>query len=160
MKTKIGFMKGVLAIAMALILTTGVVYADGGSTDVYAKGSTYTPAGDYVVQSTNDIFHFQGEVYEVFNVYYDDPAMNLKIAVNPGDKCSSFIAFTNDYTVFYKCGKQGFGVRKIMFANPEAQKRFDCVEYQKQTVLRKQHKIEKKDAVSIIASFLPGMQTA
>jgi hypothetical protein len=160
MKTKIGFMTGVLAIAMALILTTGVVYADGGSTDVYAKGSTYTPAGDYVVQSTNDVYHFQGEVYEVYKVYYDDPAMNMNIAVNTGEKCKSFIVYTSDYTVFYNCGKNGFGVRKIMFASPEAQKRFDCVEFQKQTVLRKQNKIEKKDAVSIIAAFLPGMQTA
>jgi hypothetical protein len=160
MKTKIGFISGMLTIAMALVMTTGTVYADGGTTDVYATGATYTSAGDYVVRTTSDVYHFQGEEYEVYKVYYDDPSMNVNIAVNKGGKCNSFIAFAKDYTVFYDCTKDGFGVRRIMFASPEAQKEFDCIQYQKQTVLRKQRKIEKKDAVTTIAAFLPSMHTS
>ena len=160
MKTKVSFISGMLTIAVALVMTTGTVYADGGSADVYAKGATNTPAGDYVVRATNDVYHFQGEEYEVYKVYYDDPSMNMNIAVKKGRKCQSFIAYTNDYTVFYDCNKNGFGARKIMFASPDIRNKFDCVQYQKQTVLREQNKIEKKEAVDLIAAFLPGMQTA
>ncbi len=160
MKTKIGFISGMLTIATALVMTTGTVHADGVATDVYATGATFTPAGNYVVQTTNDVYHFQGNTYEVYKVYYDDPSMNVNIAVNNGEKCKSFIAFTRDYTIFYDCTKDGFGARRIMFASPDAKKSFDCEEFQKQTVLRKQRKIEKKDAVTTIATFLPGMQTS
>lgn len=160
MKTKVSFISRMMTIAMALVMTTGLVFADGEITDVYTKGTTNTPAGDFVVRTTNDVFHFQGTVYEVYKVYYDNPAMNMKIAVNTDGKCKSFIAYTKDYTLFYDCNKHGFGVRKVMFTNPEAHERFDHIEYQHQTVLRKNRKIEKKDAVELIAAFLPGMQTA
>lgn len=160
MKTKVSLFTKMMTIAMALVMTTGMVFADGEITDVYTTGKTNTPAGDFVVRTTNDVFHFQGTEYEVYKVYYDDPAMNLKIAVNAEGKCKSFIAYTNDYTLFYDCNKYGFGVRKVMFTNPDAQKRFDPKEYQQQSVLRKERKIEKKDAVELIAAFLPGMQTS
>jgi len=160
MKTKVSFISGLLTIAMAFVMTTGTVYADGGTTEVYAKGVTNTPAGDYVVRATNDLYHFQGEEYEVYKVYYDDPSMNMNIAVKKGKRCQSFIAYTNDYTVFYDCDTNGFGARKIMFANPDARNKFDSVQYQKQTVLREQSRIEKKDAVDLIAISLPGMHSA
>jgi hypothetical protein len=159
MKTKVNFITRMMTVAMALVMTTGLAFADGEITDVYTTGKTNTPAGDFVVRTTNDVFHFQGTEYEVFKVYYDDPSMNMNIAVNAEGKCKSFIAYTKDYTLFYDCNRYGFGVRKVMFTNPEAQKRFDASEYQQQSVLRKQHKIEKKDAVELIAAFLPGMQT-
>jgi hypothetical protein len=158
MKTKVSFITRMMTIALALVMTTGMVFADGEITDVFATGSTNTPAGDFVVRTTNDVFHYQGAVYEVYKVYYDDPAMNMKIAVNAEGKCKSFIAYTKEYTLFYDCSKHGFGVRKVLFSNPEAHKKFDPIEYQHQTVLRKNRKIEKKDAVELIAAFLPGMQ--
>ncbi len=160
MKTKVSFISGMLTIAMALVMTTGTVYADGGTTDVYAKGATNTPAGDYVVRATNDVYHFQGEEYEVYKVYYDEPSMNMNIAVKKGKRCQSFVAYTNDYTVFFNCDKNGFGARKIMFGNPETQNNFDFVQYQKQTVLSEQNKIEKKEAIDLIATSLPGMHSA
>ncbi len=159
MKTKVGFITRMVTVAMALVLTTGLVFADGEITDVYTSGTSTSAAGDFVVRTTNDIFYFQGAEYDVYKVYYDDPSMNMKIAVNKEGKCNSFIAYTNEYTLFYDCNKYGFGVRKVMFSNPEAHKHFDHNEYKKQTVLRKERKIEKKEAVELIAAFLPGLQT-
>ncbi len=159
MKTKKGYISGVLVIATALVLTSGAIYAEGDIAEVYATGSTITSAGDFVVQSTDKFYHFQGEKYELYKVYYEDSAMNLSIAVNPGRKCKSFIAFANDYTAFYECDRNGFGIRKIIFTSQDAQKRFDTGEYQKQTVLSEQVKIDKKDAVTTIAEFLPKMQS-
>jgi hypothetical protein len=159
MKTKVSFISRMVTMAVILAMTTAVAFADGEITDVYTTGTSNSPAGDFVVRTTNDIFHFQGLEYEVFKVYYDDPSMNMKIAVNTDGKCKSFIAYTTEYTLFYNCNRDGFGVRKIMFSNPQAHKKFDVEEYKQQTVLKKQRKIEKKEAIEIIAAFLPGMQT-
>ena len=160
MKTKVRFLSRMMTMAVALVMTTAVVFADGEITDVFATGTSNSAAGDFVVRTTSDVFHFQGVEYEVYKVYYDDPSMNMKIAVNADGKCKSFVAYASDYTLFYSCNKDGFGVRKIMFSNPEAHKRFDKLEYKQQTVLSKKRKIEKKDAIEIIAAFLPSMQSA
>lgn len=159
MKTKLRFFSRMITMAVALVMTTAVVFADGEITDLFTTGTSNSPAGDFVVRTTSDVFHFQGDEYEVYKVYYDDPSMNMKIAVNADGKCKSFIAYTTDYTLFYNCNRDGFGVRKIMFSNPDAHKKFDVEAYRQQTVLRKQRKIEKKEAIEMIAAFLPGMQT-
>ncbi len=159
MKTKVSFISRFVALFAVCIMTASVAFADGETTDVYTTGKTNSPAGDFVVRTTNDVFYFQGQEYEVYKVYYDNPAMNLKIAVNKDGKCKSFIAYTNEYTMFYRCSKEGFGVRKVMFSNPDAHKTFDPQEYQEQSILSKTRKIEKKDAIELIAAFLPSMQT-
>ena len=158
MKTKVSFFTKVMTFAIAIAMTSTAVFADGEATDEYATGTTNTPAGDFVVRATSDVFHFQGEEYEVYKVYYDDPSMNLQIAVKGEGKCKSLIAYTDDYTLFYECNKDGFGVRKVMFSNPEAHKLFDESEFQHQTVLNKKRRIEKKHAIELIAGFLPGMR--
>ena len=160
MKTQVSIFSKMTAIAFALVLTTSVAFADGETTDLYMTGTSTTEAGDFVVRTTNDVFYFQGNEYEVFNVYYDDPAMNLKIAVNKDGKCKSFVAYTSDYLMFYDCTKDGFGVRKVMFTNPEAKEAFDPKAYKEQMILNKKRKIEKKQAIGLIACFLPGMKTA
>lgn len=160
MKTKVSFITRTIAMAIALVSTTAVAFADGEITDVYSTGSTSTPAGDYVVRTTNDVFYFQGEVYDVYKVYYDDPSMNLKIAVNQDGKCKSFIAYSTDYTLFYKCTKDGFGVRRVLFSNPEAHERFNALEYSQQSVLTKQRRVNMREAIDMIAAFVPVLQTA
>lgn len=159
MKTKVNFITRFLTVAIALVMTSTIVLADGGTTDLYTSGTSNSEAGNFVVRTTNDVFHFQGREYEVYKVFYDNPAMNLKIAVNTNGKCKSFIAYTKEYTMFYDCTKNGFGVRKVMFSNPEAHKTFDHEKYHDQTILSSKRRIEKKQAVELIACFLPGMQT-
>ena len=66
MKTKVSFFQKALATAIALLVVSTFAFADGETTEVFLTGSTNTPAGDYVVQTTSDIFHFQGREYEVF----------------------------------------------------------------------------------------------
>lgn len=160
MKTKVSLISRLVMMAVALLMTTTIVLADGETTDMYTSGTSISEAGNFVVRTTNDIFHFQGQEYEVYKVYYDNPAMNLKIAVNAEGKCKSFIAYTKEYTMFYDCTKNGFGVRKVMFSNPDAHKAFNHEKFQEQTVLRSKRRIDKKQAVELIACFLPGMQTA
>jgi hypothetical protein len=148
------------AIVFALVMTTTVAFADGEATDVLMTGRSNTFAGDFVIHTTSDVFHYQGMEYEVYKVYYDDPSMNLKIAVNKEGKCKSFVAYTTDYLMFYNCTKDGFGVRKVMFTSPDAKDTFDPEAYKDQMILSKKRKIEKKRAIGLIAAFLPGMKSA
>ena len=155
---KISLFKRVTTIVISLCLSTTFAFADGETTEVFLSGTSNTPAGDYVVQTTSDIFHFQGSEYEVYRVYYDDPEMNMKIAVNTDGKCTSFVAFNGEFMFFYNCNKHGFGVRKVMFSNPWVKDAFDAQQFHDQTVLMKKKRVEKKQAVGLIASYVPQMK--
>ena len=145
-------------IVVALCVTTSFALADGEITEVYLTGTSTSLAGDFVVQTTSDLFHFQGREYEVYRVYYDDPAMNMNIAVNIEGKCTSFVAFNGEFMFFYNCNKHGFGVRKVLFSNPWAKDVFDPQQYHDQTVLMKDKKVEKKQAVGLIAAYVPQLK--
>ena len=155
---KVSLFKRVTTIVISLCLSTTFAFADGETTEVFLSGTSNTPAGDYVVQTTSDIFHFQGSEYEVYRVYYDDPEMNMKIAVNTDGKCTSFVAFNGEFMFFYNCNKHGFGVRKVMFSNPWVKDAFDARQFHDQTVLMKKKRVEKKQAVGLIASYVPQMK--
>jgi hypothetical protein len=155
---KVSLFKRVMTIVVALCVSATFVFADGETTEVFLTGTSNSSAGDFVVQTTNDMFHFQGREYEVFRVYYDDPDMNMKIAVNTVGKCTSFVAFNGEFMFFYNCNKHGFGVRKVMFSNPWAKDEFDAQQFHDQTVLMKQRKVEKKQAVGLIAAYVPQLK--
>lgn len=158
MKTKVSSIRKLAAIAVALFFSAIMAFADGEITEVYLTGTSHSSAGDFVVQTTEDIFHYQGMQFEVYKVFYDDPEMNMKIAVNRDGRCTSFAAYSNEFIFFYNCNRDGFGVRRVMFSNPWAKDQFDCREYHDQSVLLKQRRIEKKDAVGLIAAYVPQLR--
>lgn len=158
MKSKVNYLKKFAAAAVALLFVASALFADGETTEVYLTGATNTDAGDYVVAGTDDVYHFQGQEFTVYNVYYDDPSHNMKIAVSKADECSSFIAYTNGYWFMYNCTRDGFGVRKAMFNSAAVRDGFDSREYHDQSVLVKTRKIEQEQAVGLIASYLPKLQ--
>lgn len=158
MKSKVNFLKRFAAAAVAFLFVTSALFADGETSEVYLSGPTNTAAGDYVVTGTDDVYHFQGQEFAVYNVYYDNPSHNMKIAVNTNGECNSFIAYTGGYWFMYNCTKEGFGVRKAMFNSPAVRDGFDANEYHDQTVLVKERKIEQDKAVGLIAAYLPRLQ--
>jgi hypothetical protein len=147
-----------MTLLISLLVSTTFAFADGETAEVFLTGTSNSAAGDYVVQTTNDLFHFQGREYEVYRVYYDDPEMNMKIAVNNEGKCTSFVAFNGEFMFFYNCNKHGFGVRKVMFSNPWTKDDFNAQQFHDQSVLMKERKIEKKQAVGLIASYVPQLK--
>lgn len=156
MNKKVGLFKRVMTIVVALFVSATFAFADGETTEVFLSGTSNSSAGDFVVQSTNDMFHYQGSEYEVYRVYYDDPEMN--IAVNAEGKCTSFVAFNGEFMFFYNCNKHGFGVRKVMFSNPWVKDEFNAQQYHDQSVLMKERKVEKKQAVGLIAAYVPQLR--
>jgi hypothetical protein len=158
MKSKVNVLKRLALSFVAILFVSTTVFADGETTEVYLTGATNTAAGDYVVTGTDDVYHFQGQEFAVYNVYYDDPSHNMKIAVNTNGECDSFIAYTGGYWFMYNCTKDGFGVRKAMFNSPAVRDGFDSDEYHDQTVLVKTRKIEQDQAVGLIAAYLPKLQ--
>ena len=158
MKTTVNYLKRFAAVTLALLFVSTAVFADGEASEIYMSGTTNTAAGDFVVTGTDDVYHFQGEEYSVYNVYYDNPKHNMKIAVLNEGNCKSYIAYTNNYWFRYNCTKDGFGVRKAMFNSPVIRDGFSADEYQNQSVLVKTRKIEKDQAVGLIAAYLPKLQ--
>jgi hypothetical protein len=160
MKTTVKMITKITAVAVMLTITSFSLFAKGDKDPVYTEGTTISPAGDYVVKATDDAYYFQGKAYEVYDVLYEDSFMDMKIAVNHESDCQSFIAYSDNFMVFYKCDEGGFGVRRILFTNNETREGFDSEKYQEQLVLKKQQRIFKKKAIELIASNLPSMQTA
>jgi hypothetical protein len=158
MKTTYNYLKRFAAVALSLLFVSAAVFAAGEASEVYLTGTTNTAAGDFVVTGTDDVYHFQGDQYTVYNVYYDNPQHNMKIAVLEEGSCKSYIAFTNEYWFNYNCTREGFGVRKAMFTSPAVRDGFSAEEYQDQTILVKSRKIEKDQAVGLIAAYLPKLQ--
>lgn len=158
MKSKVNFLKRFAVAAVAFLFVSSAVFADGETNEVYLTGATNTAAGDYVVTGTDDVYHYQGQEFNVYNVYYDDPSHNMKIAVNANGECNSFIAYTGGYWFMYNCTNDGFGVRKSMFTSAAVRDGFDSREYQSQSVLVKKRKIEQDQAVGLIAAYLPKLQ--
>ena len=158
MKSTVSYLRRFAAAAVALLFVTSALFADGETNEVYLTGATNTAAGDYVVTGTDDVYHFQGQEFAVYNVYYDNPSNNMKIAVSDTEDCKSYIAFTDGYWFMYNCTKEGFGVRKAMFNSAAVRDGFDAREYHDQTILVKTRKIEKDQAVGLIAAYLPKLQ--
>ena len=158
MKSKANFFKRIAVAAVALLFVSSAMFADGETNEVYLTGASNTAAGDYVVTGTDDLYHYQGQEFAVYNVYYDDPSHNMQIAVNTNGECNSFIAYTGGYWFMYNCTKDGFGVRKSMFTSAAVRDGFDSREYQSQSVLVKTRKIEQDQAVGLIAAYLPKLQ--
>ena len=158
MKNTANYLKRFAALTLAFLFVSVAVFADGETSEVYLSGSTNTAAGDFVVTGTDDVYHFQGQEFKVYNVYYDDPSHNMKIAVANEENCKSYIAYANGYWFMYNCTKEGFGVRKSMFKSANIRDGFDANEFHDQTILVKERKIEKDQAVGLIASYLPKLQ--
>ena len=159
MKTTVNYLKRFAAVTLALLFVSTAVFADGEASEIYMSGTTNTAAGDFVVTGTDDVYHFQGEEYSVYNVYYDNPKHNMKIAVLDEGDCKSYIAFTDGYWFMYNCTKEGFGVRKAMFNSAAVRDGFDARQYSHQTVLVKKKSIERDQAVGLIAAYLPKLQS-
>lgn len=158
MKTTINNLKRFAAVALSLLFVSTAVFADGEASEVYLSGTTNTAAGDFVVTGTDDVYHFQGDEYKVYNVYYDNPQNNMKIAVLNEGNCKTYIAYTDSYWFKYNCTRDGFGVRKAMFNSASVRDGFDSKAYHNQSVLVKTRKIEKDQAVGLIAAYLPKLQ--
>jgi hypothetical protein len=131
-------------MVVALCVFSTFAFADGETSEVYLTGTSNSSAGDFVVQTTSDMFHYMGREYEVFRVYYDDPGMNMKIAVNNEGPCTSFVAFNGEFMFFLQLQQAWFGVRKVMFSNPWAKDVFDPQQYHDQSVLMKEKKVERR----------------
>ena len=101
MKATINNLKRFAAVALSILFVSTAVFAAGEASEVYLSGTTNTAAGDFVVTGTDDVYHFQGDEYKVYNVYYDNPAHNMKIAVLDEGNGKSYIAYTDSYWFKY-----------------------------------------------------------
>lgn len=137
-----------LTACLILLFSIGVLFADTGEPRI-ANGITYS-AGNYEIYFLEEIYYFNGNEYEVYSVKYDSSNVDFKIAVYK----KNFIAFNEDFTMFYKKDKNGFGIRKVWFTNPSAILKYDPRKYQRQTIIGSQF-VDLHTALKLIAVYLP-----
>ena len=82
----------------------------------------------------------------------------MKIAVKDVNKCKTFLAYTDNFWLKYKCSRDGFGVRKVMFDSPSSRDQFDPLAYSRQVILQKEKLSSKIEAVDLMASFVPKLK--
>jgi hypothetical protein len=144
-----------MILLASLMAVSPMLFADGSAAEIYLEGTTETPAGDYVVLSTEEVYYYNGNTYDVYLVQYENLNSNLKIAVHTGDDCNSFIASNGQFTFFYSCDENGFGIRRVMFRNPQVKEYFSPEQFHCQSVLCKKRRINRPTAVETVASFVP-----
>jgi hypothetical protein len=146
--------KSMMIIAL-LMAVSPMLFADGSTAAVYLTGTTGSPAGDYVVLSTEEVYFYNGNEYDVYLVQYENLIDDLKLAVHAGDDCNSFIATNGQFTFFYSCDDDGFGIRRVMFSNPQVQRSFSPEQFHCQSVICKKRRINRPTAVETVACFVP-----
>lgn len=151
-------MKSLALLSLSFFFVSATLFAEGEANEVYLSGKSLTNAGDFVVTASEEVYHFQGNEYQVYDVYYDNPMHNMKIAVLEEGPCRSYIAYTDNYWFRYGCTKDGFGIRQALFNSAAVRDGFDAEEYHDQTVMLKKRRIERDEAVGLIAAYMPRLQ--
>ena len=144
-----------MMLIVSLLAVSPLLFADGSTAAVYLTGTTESPAGDYVVLNTDQLYYYNGHTYDVYLVQYENLKSDLKIAVHTGDDCNSFIASNGQFTFFYSCDENGFGLRKVMFRNPQVKEYFSPEQFRCQSVLCKKRRVSRPMAVETVACFVP-----
>ncbi|MGM0475290.1 MAG: hypothetical protein ACQERV_14190 [Bacteroidota bacterium] len=145
------------AITLFFAATLSLAAGSGGGGEVFLSGSTNTSSGEFVVTSTDKVYHYMGDTYEVYTVEYDNQQSVLHVAVKNGSDCDSFIMYNDHYWFLYECTRDGFGLRRVMFASKKAKDNFelDGHEFHKQSIMVGDTQIEKEEAVRLIAVHFP-----
>jgi hypothetical protein len=157
MKTGTSRLGKLMMLITSLLVVSPLLFAEGSATEIYLKGTTNTTAGEFVVLNTDDVFYFQGKVYQVYQVKYDDSSKDMIIAVNVDGECNSFVASNGQFIFFYGCDKDGFGIRKVMFNNPWVQNEFNPQKFRCQSVLCKKRRVDQRMAIETVAAFVPDL---
>lgn len=155
MKSLTNRWKRSMILLVSLMALSPLLFADGSTAAVYLTGTTESPAGDYVVLNTEEVYYYNGNSYDVYLVQYEKLYSDFKIAVHTGDNCNSFIATNGEFTFFYSCDENGFGIRRVMFRNPQVQEYFSPEQFRCQSVLCRKRRVNRPMAVETVACFVP-----
>jgi hypothetical protein len=155
MKTFTNRLGRTMMLIASLMAVSPQLFADGSTAAVYLTGTTESPAGDYVVLNTEELYYYNGNTYDVYLVQYENLNSDLKIAVHTGKECNSFIATNGKFTFFYSCDENGFGIRRVMFNNPLVKESFSPEQFHCQSVICKKRRINRPTAVETVACFVP-----
>lgn len=158
MKTNAKLIRRISLVTFSLVFVSATMFAEGDVREAYLTGTSNTAAGDYVITATEDVYHFNGDEFQVYEVYYDNPSHNMKIAIPNDEKCHSLIALSEGTWFIYHCTKEGFGVRKALFSSTALRDQYNANEYQDQTILVKTKKIDKDEALGLVAAYLPRLK--
>lgn len=144
-----------MILLASLMAVSPLLLAGRNAAAVYLTGTTGSPAGEYVVLSTVEVYYYNGNTYDIYLVQYENLKSDVNIAVHMGDNYNSFIASNGQFTFFCGCDENGSGIRRVMFRNPEVQEFFSPEQFRCQSVLCKKRAVNRLMAVETVACFVP-----
>ena len=126
---------------------------------VVAEGKSYSPLGDYKVQTTDNPIQMKGEDCKAYVISYENSPMEVTVIVCKEKNCKKYVVLSDKLSVQYVCNPHYFGVERLdKSLEKEGLKTDDAglnrVEYFHQKVLGP-GQMPELDATRTIAAFFP-----
>ncbi len=145
-----------------MIFAALLTVAFGGasfSRDFVAEGKTFSPLGDYRIETSDTPLTINGNVFKTFVISYQNTPLELKVAVTREHGGKKYIVISDELNVQYVCNADYFGVERLDKAYAKegyvtSDLNLDKNEYFHQKVLTSGQGCEL-DNTRLIASYFP-----
>jgi hypothetical protein len=102
-------MKRVLLFSLLILTISLSAFADA----VVASGKTFTPVGDYKIETADKPFVLDGRELKTFIISYENSPMKVTVAIDKTKKCANYLVMSDKLSVQYVCNSSFFGVEKV-----------------------------------------------
>lgn len=126
---------------------------------VVAKGQTFSPLGNYKIETVDNPVAMKGNDCEAYKISYENTPMEVTLIVCKEQKCKRYVVLSDKLSVQYVCNPVYFGVERLDKSfEKEGYKTVDEFlnreEYFHQKVLGPGQQLEI-DAAKLIAAYFP-----
>jgi hypothetical protein len=145
---------------MILASVLALVYCSASfAGKVVAEGPTFTPLGNYKIETADNPVLVKGEDCKAFVISYANTPMEVTVAICRERDCKKYIVISDKLSVQYVCNENYFGVEKLDKAfEKDGYKTSDSElnrsEYYHQKVITPGKRSEL-EATQLIAAYFP-----
>lgn len=126
---------------------------------IVAEGKTFSPLGDYTIESSDNTFPMKGNDCKAYTVRYKNTPMEVTVVVCKDHGCKKYVVLSEKLSVQYVCNNLYFGVEMLdesfqkegFSTSPESLNR---IEYFHQKVLGSGQK-DEIESTRLIAAYFP-----
>jgi hypothetical protein len=134
------------------------------SREFVASGKTYSPQGDYKIETADNPVTLNGVQLKTYIISYQNSPVEVKVVIRKDKKCKNYIVISDKLSVQYVCNGDYFGVQRIeeslekdgLTTSNEALNR---IEYFHQKLIA-QGKQDEIVAAQLIATYFPRLVAA
>lgn len=145
-------------VFLAVVLVTAFCTASFAG-KVVAEGKTFTPLGDYKIETADITVPVKGQECKAYIISYENSPMEVTVAICKDNKCKKYIVLSDKLSVQYVCNDRYFGVEKLEKAfeidgYKTSDKELNRSEYFHQKVITP-GRTSELEATQLIAAYFP-----